>query len=62
MNDVEKLIELLERKQTEIYTDIEDLEGTEEYQEGFEQGWINAFDIAILIAKENSELFKRNDK
>lgn len=54
---MEKLIEELERKQTEIYTDIEDLEGTEEYKEGFENGYYNAFNLAIQIVKENKSLF-----
>lgn len=55
---MEKLIEELEKKKTEIYTDIEDIEWNEKYEKGYVEAWLNAFDIAILIVKENSYLFK----
>lgn len=51
---MEELINELEKKQSEIWTDIEDSDKTEEYAEG----WYNAFEVAVLIVKENSYLFK----
>ena len=56
---MEELINELEKKQSEIWTDIEDMESTVEYAEGIANGWDKAFDIAILIVKENSNLFKK---
>lgn len=56
---MEELIKELEKKQSEIWTDIEDMESTVEYAEGFANGWDKAFDMAILIVKENSNLFKK---
>lgn len=49
---MEELINELEKKQSEIYTDIEDLIGTEEFANGYEEGYLNAFDLAIMIVKE----------
>ena len=51
-NIMEELINELEKKQSEIYTDIEDLIGTEEFANGYEEGYLNAFDLAIMIVKE----------
>ena len=59
---MEELINELEKKQSEIWTDIEDMESTVEYAQGFSNGWDKAFDIAILIVKENSNLFKEQRK
>jgi hypothetical protein len=55
---MKELINELEKKQTEIYTDIEDSDFTEEYTDGYVDGYYNAFELAILIVKENKELFK----
>lgn len=55
---MEELIKHLEDKQSEIYTDIEDTEWTEEYANGYLDSWLNAFDLAILIVKEHSNSFK----
>ena len=55
---MEALIKELEKKQSEIWTDIEDSDKTEEYNNGFTEGWYNAFEVAVLIVKENSYLFK----
>lgn len=55
---MEELINELEKKQSEIWADIEDSDKTEEYNNGFAEGWYNAFEVAVLIVKENSYLFK----
>ena len=55
---MEELIKDLENKRTEIYTDIEDTEWAEEYANGYTDAWLNAFDLAIQIVKENNYLFK----
>lgn len=53
---MEKLINELEKKQSEIYADIEDMEATEEFINGFTNGWNSAFDLAILIVQENKKI------
>lgn len=45
---MEKLIEMLERKQSEIYS--------EDVSEEFEKGVLCAFDLAIQIVKEHKEM------
>lgn len=51
---MEELIKELEKKQSEIWVDIEDSDKTEDFAEG----WYDAFNLAILIVKENKELFR----
>lgn len=57
---MEELINDLEKKQGEIYTDMEDYEEytewTEEYANGYTDGYVNAFDLAIEIVKLNENL------
>lgn len=55
---MEKLIKNLEDKQSEIYVDIEEMEWGQDYADGFVEGWLQAFEMAILIVKENSDLFR----
>lgn len=58
---MEDLINELEKKQTEIYVDMEDFcyvhDCTQEFANGFEEGYLAAFDLAIQIIKE-----KRGEK
>lgn len=50
---LKEIIKDLEKKQTEIYTDIEDMEWTEQYANGYTDAWLNAFDLAMEIVKFN---------
>lgn len=49
---MEEIINELEKKRTEIYTDAEDLDGSEDYVDGYIDAWVNAFEVAIDIVKE----------
>ena len=55
---MEELIKHLENKQSEIYVDIEEIEWEQDYADGFVEGWLQAFETAILIVKENNDLFR----
>lgn len=60
---MDELIEMLENKQSE-YTDIEEYANeqnlTDKEYNCLVSGWDNAFNLAILIIKENEHLFKKN--
>jgi hypothetical protein len=55
---IKEIINDLEKKQSEIYCDVEELEGKKQYKEGFEKGYIRAFDLALLIVKEDYSYVK----
>jgi hypothetical protein len=59
---IKELINDLEKKQSEIYSDVEVLEGKEQYKEGFVKGYVRAFGLALLIVREDYNFYKGLEK
>lgn len=52
-NNLNKFIDILEDKKTENLEDVEEFT-----EDSFENGWNSAFEMAVLLAEENSNLFE----